>query len=410
VCRDPHCREGCSCATRTPTPTPVFGGCVGDCNANGVVSIAELITMVNIALGSASVGVCPASDCDEPLPGIFVNCAVIAVNNALNGCPARPTPTPVPPQLALSVEVAPLVNEHRVSVVARLSHLGGATVSYRVGCTARCRPQFYPSIYFEVTGPGGNEVVIDYPCGGALLCPEGLAELRPGEELEETLSITGTAWEQHETDPPNECRGCSEVALAAGRYTAEARFVYGIGSDWSDGIERVVARRVEFEWPPSGTSSATPTITPTVTPEGASPTARTPVPTPTLTPSCAPTGTPYCSDDCRPCPTIRLGCFAHACGACRQNPLACPTGEVRVCAFGAGACCVCGTPTATPPPTATGPTPTATPSVTGTATGTPAVGVFVYVTDHDLAAQHVINAAVTGATHFVVLGAQLEAR
>jgi hypothetical protein len=248
--------------TATPSVTAAPSPCVDDCNGDGMVRINEIIVGLNIALGNAPISECPAADCPQPLPGIFVNCAVIAVNNALNGCPAGPTPTPAPPQLALSLEAAALAGEQGFSFVARLRHRGGATVSYRVGCTARCRPQVYQPIFFELTGPDGKEVVIDYPCGGVLLCPEGLAELRPGEELEETLSITGTAWQQQETDPSNECRGCSEVALAPGRYTAEARFVYGIGSDWSDPFERLVAQRLEFEWPPSAASPDTATVTP----------------------------------------------------------------------------------------------------------------------------------------------------
>ncbi len=250
--------------TATPSVTAAPSSCVGDCNGDGMVRINEIIVGLNIALGNATLGECPASDCPQPLPGIFVNCAVIAVNNALNGCSAGPTPTPAPPQLALSLEAGALAGEQGLSLVARLSHRGGATVSYRVGCTARCRPQVYQPIVFVLTGPDGNEVVIDYPCGGVLLCPEGYAELQPGDELEETLSITGTAWQQQETDPPNECRGCSEVALSPGRYTAEARFVYGIGSDGSDPFERLVAQRLEFEWPPIAASSDTATVNPII--------------------------------------------------------------------------------------------------------------------------------------------------
>jgi hypothetical protein len=65
---------------------------VGDCDGSGDGTVNELITMVNIALGNA--GTCPhgiPSDAE-------VNVALIiqAVNNALNGCAATPTPTRVP--------------------------------------------------------------------------------------------------------------------------------------------------------------------------------------------------------------------------------------------------------------------------------------------------------------------------
>lgn len=79
--------------------------CVGDCDGSGAVIINELILGVNIALGTADVSVCTAFDCPQHLPGIFINCAVEAVDNALLGCrtataiPSTATPTcPLPPQ------------------------------------------------------------------------------------------------------------------------------------------------------------------------------------------------------------------------------------------------------------------------------------------------------------------------
>ncbi|MFI5399240.1 MAG: choice-of-anchor Q domain-containing protein [Candidatus Binatia bacterium] len=75
-------------ATHTATPTPTASpiSCVGDCNRAGSVTVDEILTMVNIALGNS-----PISDC---LPGdanndgqITVDEILTAVNNALNGCP-----------------------------------------------------------------------------------------------------------------------------------------------------------------------------------------------------------------------------------------------------------------------------------------------------------------------------------
>jgi hypothetical protein len=59
--------------------------CVGDCNGNGQITIDDALTLVNIALGN------PGS-CPNGVPaGATVDIALIiqAVNNALNGCPAR---------------------------------------------------------------------------------------------------------------------------------------------------------------------------------------------------------------------------------------------------------------------------------------------------------------------------------
>jgi hypothetical protein len=67
--------------------------CVGDCAGTGVVAVNNLITIVNIALGSLPVGACDAGDQNED-GKITVSEIVTAVNNALNGCPVEKTPTP----------------------------------------------------------------------------------------------------------------------------------------------------------------------------------------------------------------------------------------------------------------------------------------------------------------------------
>ena len=60
--------------------------CVGDCDGSGDVSISEIITMVNIALGSADISTCRAGDPDNS-GTIEISEIIQAVNNALNGCP-----------------------------------------------------------------------------------------------------------------------------------------------------------------------------------------------------------------------------------------------------------------------------------------------------------------------------------
>ena len=68
------------------------GPCAGDCDNSGDVTVNEIITLVNIALGNAQ-----PSACSHGVPsGVTVDVALIirAVNNALDGCPLPPTPTP----------------------------------------------------------------------------------------------------------------------------------------------------------------------------------------------------------------------------------------------------------------------------------------------------------------------------
>lgn len=83
--------------TRTPAPptptatsprTPGGGPCVGDCDGSGSVSINELISGVNISLGSTALGACAVFDADGD-GGVAINELIQAVNNALGSCPAR---------------------------------------------------------------------------------------------------------------------------------------------------------------------------------------------------------------------------------------------------------------------------------------------------------------------------------
>lgn len=72
-------------ATLTVTPTP--SACVGDCTGGGQVTVDEILTAVNIALGNAAVADCPAGDANHD-GQITVDEILTAVNNALNACHA----------------------------------------------------------------------------------------------------------------------------------------------------------------------------------------------------------------------------------------------------------------------------------------------------------------------------------
>lgn len=84
--------------------------CVGDCNGDGRLTVDELLSMVNIALGNASVAVaCLAGD--PNMNGqIDVAEIIAAVNNALNGCAVHPTPTPTPTAPLIGVCGAPITD------------------------------------------------------------------------------------------------------------------------------------------------------------------------------------------------------------------------------------------------------------------------------------------------------------
>jgi YVTN family beta-propeller protein len=65
---------------------PTTGACPGDCNGDGTVTINEILLSVNIVLGSASVGQCPAADLSGD-GSVTVNELLAVVTASLNGCP-----------------------------------------------------------------------------------------------------------------------------------------------------------------------------------------------------------------------------------------------------------------------------------------------------------------------------------
>jgi hypothetical protein len=72
--------------TSTATPTPPVVPCTGDCDGGRSVTVDEILTMVNIALGNTAVTACEAGDANHDLQ-ITVDEILTAVNNALSGCP-----------------------------------------------------------------------------------------------------------------------------------------------------------------------------------------------------------------------------------------------------------------------------------------------------------------------------------
>src|SRR5262245_13069993 len=65
-------------------PQPANARCAGDCNGDGVVTVNELVTAVNIAIGSR-----PAADCPGacPSPPVCIDFLLTAVGRLIEGCP-----------------------------------------------------------------------------------------------------------------------------------------------------------------------------------------------------------------------------------------------------------------------------------------------------------------------------------
>jgi hypothetical protein len=79
-------RLDCAAALASlPVPTASPGPCAGDCNGDGVVTVNELVIMVNVALGGLSDADCLPGDIDAD-GRITVDELVAAVQASLIGC------------------------------------------------------------------------------------------------------------------------------------------------------------------------------------------------------------------------------------------------------------------------------------------------------------------------------------
>src|SRR5262245_33463130 len=75
-------------------PGAVHASCPGDCDWDGMVTIDELITLVDIGLNGGGVERCAAGDLNGD-GAITIEELVAAVAAALSGCPATATPSAI---------------------------------------------------------------------------------------------------------------------------------------------------------------------------------------------------------------------------------------------------------------------------------------------------------------------------
>ena len=157
------CSQGATVSTPTPTPLPGPTPCVGDCDADGTVTIDEIIKMVIIALGGAPISACSgfSCGCQGPICAqvVEVDCIMQAINNVLTDCRPMilPSPTPMPTPTSICFE-----------------SVGGC-------CDFGGRRPCYPLVY------GGDESQCRYTdhgspigCAGSVTCNQstGLCESR----------------------------------------------------------------------------------------------------------------------------------------------------------------------------------------------------------------------------------------
>ena len=95
--------------------------CLGDCDASGSVAVNEIITLVNIALGTAPPAAC--SDGGLPIGGeVTVAVVIQAVNNALNGCGGNPPRSETCTQQDQAVQAAVDATRHSPNAIVAVKN------------------------------------------------------------------------------------------------------------------------------------------------------------------------------------------------------------------------------------------------------------------------------------------------
>jgi len=134
--------------SRAVLPQLGTGGCTGDCNSGGAVTVDEILTQVNIALGNALVSACTTGDANAD-GDITVDEILAAVNNVLQGCSALPSPTPTATPDSGSVDQA-LTGAWRILSETVYFDAGGShsitPVTTRLQLNANGRWQFGSSL------------------------------------------------------------------------------------------------------------------------------------------------------------------------------------------------------------------------------------------------------------------------
>lgn len=120
---------------------PAHGQCAGDCTHDGSVTVDEILTMVNMALGNVQVTNCDDADINHD-NRVTVDEILTAVNNALAGCPATPTPGSQCENLKVTVA---LVYDAQV-----VPDLAGLVVDLN-----------YPGASVDLPGSGSDDSVIE---------------------------------------------------------------------------------------------------------------------------------------------------------------------------------------------------------------------------------------------------------
>jgi hypothetical protein len=197
--------------TATSTPTPARD-CVGDCQGDRVVTVDELITGVNIALGLVPLSICPVFDFNGDTL-VTVDELITAVRQALEGCPT-PGVSPAPTTPPTGVTPTPTTGDGNIE----------DPVSAAVSVIANAMGAVPSVVAAIVTGieEGGAAASLLVP-RGAGNCPLGGTATRTGS-FPVNVQITLSECRAPTTDGTVTFNGTASIQLASFNATIDITF------------------------------------------------------------------------------------------------------------------------------------------------------------------------------------------
>jgi hypothetical protein len=96
--------------------------CTGDCDADGFVTINEVITGVGVGLDEIPLIACPSADGGGD-GSVSIDELLVAVHNALSGCPPMDTPTPTPTATEVPPPATPTATEALPTVTPTVTEM-----------------------------------------------------------------------------------------------------------------------------------------------------------------------------------------------------------------------------------------------------------------------------------------------
>ncbi|MFI5396006.1 MAG: carboxypeptidase regulatory-like domain-containing protein [Candidatus Binatia bacterium] len=164
--------------------------CVGDCNGNDQVTVDELLTMVNIALGNAGISTCRAGDANDD-GQISVDEILTAVNNSLNGCPLSPSATPTPTVTSTATVMSTPTSTPTVTMPPTVGSLSG-TVRSSKGAVAGAQVCVAGSTICATSGSDGTYTLSAVSPGSVFVSASATGFL-PGETRQAAFLTAGAS-------------------------------------------------------------------------------------------------------------------------------------------------------------------------------------------------------------------------